>query len=169
VAAVASLLDDVAALAEGRPDLRRDAEIFAVDPHSIPPHGVATLLKLGKFLLMALPAFFREDHGFCLKRRLVVRVAGDTVDPLFRMLRFSPGLEETGSSLLMAGDAVSDIDLLITGFFRRRAHGEGKAEDKETRKSVERFHSAASSMNRQVATKLLYQRNPGAQNVSTAR
>jgi len=36
---------------------------------------------------------------------------------------------------------VSDIDLLVAGFLRRRAHGEGKAEDKKTHKSVERFHS----------------------------
>ena len=27
----------------------------------------------------------------------------------------------------MAGDAVSDIDFLVPGFLRRRAHGEGKA------------------------------------------
>jgi hypothetical protein len=148
VAAVASLLDNMAALTEGCPDFLGDAQIFPVNPHSIPSHGMATLLKLCKFLFVALPALFREDHRFRLKCRLVVRVAGDAVNPFLRMLRFSPGLEEGGSSLLMAGDAVPDIDFLVPGFLRRRAHGEGQAEDKKTHKTMERFHSAASNTNR---------------------
>jgi hypothetical protein len=86
MAAVASFLDNMTAFAEGCPDFLGDAQIFPVNPHSIPSHGMATLLKLCKFLFVALPALFREDHGFCFKRRLMIRMAGDAVDSFFRML-----------------------------------------------------------------------------------
>jgi len=125
MATVTFFLDNVTAFAEGRSDLRGNAEIFSVDPHSIPSKGVTALLKLRQFLLVALPAFFRKNHGFGLKRRFMIRVAGDAVHPFLCMLRFDPGLEETGGSLLMAGDAESDIDLLVFILLNRHTRNEG--------------------------------------------
>ena len=64
VAAVTSFLDNMAAFAEGRPDLRGDAEIFPVDPHPVPPHGMSALLELGKFFLWHSPHFSGKTMPF---------------------------------------------------------------------------------------------------------
>jgi hypothetical protein len=82
----------------------------------------------------------------------MIRVTRDTVDPLFCVLRFGPGLEETGGSLLMAGDTESNIDLIVLIFLNRRARGEGQSEDNKTHESKTNFHLSSSNMSHRVAT-----------------
>jgi hypothetical protein len=85
MATVASFLDDVASFAEGGANLLRNTEIFAMSTHPIPPNGVAALLKLLHLFLMALPTFFRKDHGLLFRGSLMVDVAGHTMDSFFCM------------------------------------------------------------------------------------
>jgi hypothetical protein len=109
--AITPFLDTVTALTEGGSDFLGNAKIFTLNPHSIKPYRMPALLKLFKLLRMALPAFFRENHGLLIRSSLVVNVAGDAIDSVLRMFRFDPGLKEARCSFLVAGDAEPHIYL----------------------------------------------------------
>ncbi len=111
MATVTLFLNHVAALAEGCADLLRDAQVFSLNSHSIKPDRMATLPELLQLFGMALPAFFREDHGFLVRSDLMVDVAGHAMDAFFGMLRIYPGLEKPGCPLLVAGHTESGVHL----------------------------------------------------------
>jgi hypothetical protein len=85
VAAVASFLDDMTAFTESGTDLLRDTEVFPLDSHPFEADGMTALPKIGQFLFMAFPAFFREDHGLLFGSGLVVDVAAHAMDSFFCM------------------------------------------------------------------------------------
>jgi len=114
--AIAPFLDAVTAFTEASSDFLRNGKILSLNPHSIKPYRMPAILEVFKLLRMALPAFFRENHGLLFRCGLVVDVAGDAIDSVLRMFRLYPGLKETRCSFLVAGDAESHIDLFH--FFR---------------------------------------------------
>jgi hypothetical protein len=111
MAAVTLFLDDVAALAESRADFLGNRKVFSMGAHSIPRDRVATLAKFPYLLGMTLPTFFRKNHGLLFRGRLVVDMAGHTMDPFLGMLRFHPGLKKARRYSLMTFHAKSRIHL----------------------------------------------------------
>jgi hypothetical protein len=111
VAAITSLLDDMATLAEGGADLLRNGKVFSLNPHSIKPDRMAALPELCKLLLVAFSTFFRKDHSFLFRGCLMVDVAGHTMDTLLGMFRFHPGLEKPRRDSLVTFHAKSGVHL----------------------------------------------------------
>ena len=120
---VASFLDDVTSLAKGRADLLGNAEVFALNPHSVKSNGVTALLKLLQLLGVALPAFVGKNHGLLVGGCLMIGVTGDAIDPVLCVLRFYPRLKKSRRPLLMAGDAEPYIDPFLLFGGSTCAHG----------------------------------------------
>jgi hypothetical protein len=83
----------MAAFTEGSTDLLRNTEIFSLNSHPVEADGMAALPEICQFFFMALPTFFRKDHGLLFGSYLVIDMAGHTMDTLLRMFRFRPRLE----------------------------------------------------------------------------
>jgi len=90
VATIAPFLDGVTSLAKGGADLLRNAEVFALNPHSVKSNGVTAHLKLLQLLGVALPAFVGKNHGLLVGGCLMIGVTGDAIDPVLCVLRFHP-------------------------------------------------------------------------------
>jgi hypothetical protein len=110
MATVTSFLDAVAALAKGGTDLLGNGEIFSLNSHSIKTNRMAAHSELLQLLFVALPAFFRKDHGFLFRCGLVIDVTTHTMDVILCVFRFDPRLEKSGRHLLMAMDTESRIN-----------------------------------------------------------
>ena len=108
---IALFLDAVTALAERSADLLGDAQVFPLSSHSFESDGMSTLLELFQFFFVTFSAFIGENHSLLLSGGLVIDVAGHTMDPIFCMLRFDPGLEKPGCHFLMAVHAEAWIHL----------------------------------------------------------
>jgi hypothetical protein len=128
MATVAPFLNDMTALAKSRADFLGYAEILSLDAHAIPADRVAAFLKLFQRFGVALPAFFREDHGLLLRGHLVVHMAGHAVDALPGMLRFHPGLKKAGGYSLVTFHAKPRVHL---GSFVPRTHAGYPREKKD--------------------------------------
>jgi hypothetical protein len=131
MAAVASLLDNVAAFAEGRTDLLWDTEVFPLNSHPVEADGMTALPKVGQFLFVAFPAFLRKDHGLLFGSGLVVDVARDAMDPFLCVFRLRPGLENSRRHPLMTIHTESRVDGLFRLFKRADTHDERRTHDEE--------------------------------------
>ena len=131
VATIAPFLDGVTSLAKGGADLLRNAEVFALNPHSVKSNGVTAHLKLLQLLGVALPAFVGKNHGLLVGGCLMIGVTGDAIDPVLCVLRFYPRLKKSRRPLLMARDTETYVDSLSRFLRRACAHREGQAENAE--------------------------------------
>ncbi len=122
MAAVALFLNAVAALAEGRTDLLRDAKVFSLNSHAVKPNGMTALAKLLQLFFVTLPAFIRKDQGLLFGSCLVVDVAGHAMDPFLCVFRFYPRLKKSWSDLLVTADTEPWINPFIRFFGGTCAH-----------------------------------------------
>jgi len=111
MAAVTFFLDAVTALTEGRADFLGDAQVFPLDSHPFESDGMSALLKIFKLFLVTFSAFIGENHRLLLSGGLMVNVAGHTMDAIFCVFRFNPGLEKPRRYLLMTIHAESWVHL----------------------------------------------------------
>jgi hypothetical protein len=125
MATVALFLNAVAALAEGRTDLLRDAKVFSLNSHAVKPDGMTALAKLLQLFGMALSTFIREDQGLLFGSCLVVDMAGHAMDPFLCVFRFHPRLKKSWRYLLVTADAESRIDPFVCFLWGTCTHHDG--------------------------------------------
>jgi hypothetical protein len=123
MAAVAFVLNVVTALTKSLSQGIWKGLVLTMLFHAVPGYGMPPFLKLFKLFRMALGANLGLHRRFPGPGFFMAFVTGNAIHPTFVMFAIHPGLENSRSVLLVAGQAVADL------FLRRQLTGRRKKKE----------------------------------------